>query len=91
MLEVLFIGDGFSLVHLAAGRIDHDLGEPIPLHGIDRQLKLAILDFELGRDRLALRRVGLQSAVQRDLRSSERLGQLRTLLGFVRSLCRHEW
>ena len=91
MLEVLFICDRFLLIHLAAGRVYDDFGKAISLHGIDRQLKLAILDFELGRDRLALRRVGLQSAVQRDLRSSERLGQLRTLLGFVRSLCRHEW
>src|SRR5207247_318849 len=52
-----------------------------------RQLKLAIVDFELGRDRLALRRADLQAAVQRDLRSGERLGQFRTLLAFVRSLC----
>ena len=37
-----------GLVYLAAGRIYHDLGKAIALRGVDRQLKLAILDFKLG-------------------------------------------
>src|SRR6266480_308123 len=35
VLDVLFIGDGFGLVHLAVGRIYHDLGKAISLHGVD--------------------------------------------------------
>ena len=86
MREVFALGDRLGLGHLAGDGVDHDLAELAGFLGVDRELELAVLGLELGRDRFAGGRGRGESVTQRDLGRGQGLGQLRVFLvgGFGR-------
>src|SRR5438552_5407034 len=81
--EVLGARERLDLGDLAGRGIDDDLRERGALHRVDGELQVVLVDLELRRDRLALSRTGLETALQRHLRGLQRLGKLGVLLVVV--------
>jgi len=78
-LQIIGIGDPLVLRHGARRVIEGEFTEAIALHCVDRQLQGTLLDFVLGRKRLAFTLADLGCLFQRKARLLQRLGHRRRI------------